>query len=505
MRRTYQSLSPELGKLAYELSEAAKQAGLDFFDTVFELVNHQELNAAAAYGGFPNRYPHWRWGMNYDRLAKTYRYGLSTIYELVINTDPAYAYLLDSNPLVLQKTVMAHVYGHVDFFKNNYWFSQTNRKMLDQMANNATTVRNIIEEVGQDQVEIFIDQCLSVDNLIDIHAPFKTPRPAATAEPVPQDQVLRPQKIKAKKYMDGYVNPVDLLEVQRQQQLEEAAKKKRLPEQPQRDVLQFMIDHAPLTEWQIRILQIIRDEAYYFAPQMQTKILNEGWASYWHAKMMTDLHPCDSAEIVDFCDLHSGVVAQHPHQVNPYRLGIELLRYAKQRWDEGKFGHEYVSYDDPKMRREHKVFTGRGDEKIFEIRQWHNDVTFVDEFLDEDFCHEHKMFLYQYDPSRQQNVITSRHFQTVKKELLDSITNLGQPIIELVDGNYKNRGEMLLEHRYTGKELKAEQSKQTLQALYRLWSRPVHISTYQHNKPVTWSFDGSDYEQVDTGAERRAS
>ena len=492
-KRMCQSLSPELRELAYSLSEVAKQAGLDFFDTIFELVNHHELNAAAAYGGFPNRYPHWRWGMHYDRLAKTYRYGLSTIYELGLNTDPSYAYLLDSNPMVLQKTVMAHVYGHVDFFKNNYWFSQSNRKMLDQMANHATTVRNIMEDVGQDQTELFIDQCLSIDNLIDIHAPFKSTQ-STTEMDYATDQQTEPQKIKAKKYMDRYVNPQEFLEIQRQQKLKEATKKKHFPENPERDILKFLLDYAPLEDWQCRILNIIRDEAYYFAPQAQTKILNEGWASYWHAKIMTELHPCESSEILDFCDLHSGVVAQHGNQLNPYRLGIELLRYAKKRWDEGKFGLKYLSYDDPKLRREHKILTGQGDLKIFEIRKWHNDVTFVDEFLDEDFCHEHKMFLYQYDPSTKQNVIVSRNFRAVKKELLDSITNLGQPIIELVDGNYKNRGEMMLEHRYTGKELKAEQAKQTLQALYRLWSRPVHINTYQQQKQITWSYDGSEHQ-----------
>lgn len=488
-RRTYQSLTPELSQLAYTISQAAKQVGLDFFDTIFELVNHRELNAAAAYDGFPNRYPHWRWGMNFDRLSKTYRYGLSTIYELVINTNPSYAFLLDSNPLVLQKTVMAHVYGHVDFFKNNYWFSKSNRKMLDQMANHATYVRTIQNEVGQDQTELFIDQCLCIDSLIDIHAPFKL-----TAEV--DNEVQAPdnlQKIKAKKYMDSYVNPEDFLEAQRQEKLLKKNRKKKFPENPQRDILQFLMNHAPLAEWQKRILGIIRDEAYYFAPQGQTKILNEGWASYWHSKIMTEIHPCEPSEILDFCDLHSGVVAEHGDQINPYRLGIELLRYAKKRWDEGKFGLEYLSYDSPKQRREHVIPTDLGDSKIFEIRKWHNDVTFVDEFLDEDFCHEHKMFVYQYDPASKQKVITSRNFSRIKSELLDSITNLGRPIIEITDGNYKNRGELLLAHRYTGKELKTQQARETLAAIYRLWSRPVHITTTIQKKPVLLSFDGSDH------------
>ena len=129
------SLTPELREEAERLAEAAKNAGLDCFPTIFEVVDYQQLNEIAAYGGFPTRYPHWRWGMEYERLSKSYTYGLSLIYEMVINTNPCYAYLLRANSMVYQKTVMAHVYGHCDFFKNNYWFSKTNRKMLDQMAN----------------------------------------------------------------------------------------------------------------------------------------------------------------------------------------------------------------------------------------------------------------------------------------------------------------------------------------------------------------------------------
>ena len=167
-------LTPELQDIADSLKEKATDIGMDLYTTVFELVDYQQLNEVAAYGGFPTRYPHWRWGMEYERLSKSYTYGLSVIYEMVINNDPCYAYLLRSNSLVSQKTVIAHVYGHCDFFKNSYWFSKTNRKMLDQMANHATVVRRIIDEVGHDDVENFIDVCLSIENLIDIHSPFQS-------------------------------------------------------------------------------------------------------------------------------------------------------------------------------------------------------------------------------------------------------------------------------------------------------------------------------------------
>ena len=120
-------LPAELAKAAQEIKGYAKSYGLDFWDVVFEVLDYDELNEVAAYGGFPTRYPHWKFGMEYEQLSKGYSYGLQKIYELVINNDPCYAYLMKSNSMVDQKLVMAHVCGHADFFKNNFWFAHTNR------------------------------------------------------------------------------------------------------------------------------------------------------------------------------------------------------------------------------------------------------------------------------------------------------------------------------------------------------------------------------------------
>ena len=167
--RLTSELTPELKEIVSEIESQARSLGLDFFPTIFEMVDYTQMSEIAAYGGFPTRYPHWRFGMEYEHLAKSYEYGLSLIYEMVINNNPCYAYLLRSNSLVDQKTVIAHVYGHCDFFKNNYCFAGTNRKMLDEMANHGSRIRRYIEEVGHDEVESFIDTCLSLENLIDQH------------------------------------------------------------------------------------------------------------------------------------------------------------------------------------------------------------------------------------------------------------------------------------------------------------------------------------------------
>src|SRR5205085_5082167 len=165
-----------------KIEKIAAEEGLDFFPIIFEILTYDQMNEIAAYGGFPNRYPHWRFGMEYEQLAKSYEYGLSKIYEMVINTSPAYAYLLEGNSLVDQKLVMAHVCAHVDFFKNNYFFSKTNRKMIDGMANHAARVRRHMARHGQDTVEDFIDTCLSLENLIDPMSAYITrvAKPKAT-------------------------------------------------------------------------------------------------------------------------------------------------------------------------------------------------------------------------------------------------------------------------------------------------------------------------------------
>ena len=152
------NLPAHLRVLKDEIEGYARDYGLDFYDTIFEVVDADDLNEIAAYGGFPTRYPHWSFGMQYEELNRSYSYGLSKIYEMVINNDPCYAYLMRCNHVVDQKLVMAHVYGHCDFFKHNAFFSHTTRKMMDEIANHAARIRGYAERFGVDEVEAFLDR-----------------------------------------------------------------------------------------------------------------------------------------------------------------------------------------------------------------------------------------------------------------------------------------------------------------------------------------------------------
>jgi stage V sporulation protein R len=1059
------NLPPDLRALKEEIEGHARSYGLDFYETIFEVLDGEDLNEVAAYGGFPTRYPHWSFGMSFEELKKGYDYGLSKIYEMVINNDPCYAYLMRCNHTVDQKLVMAHVYGHClapetqvetevgvrpitevrvgdkvlahtgvfrrvkvcarrwftgkiyrisldgsseavritgehpvcllrddmppqrstgpftrwspswvkareiqvgdravsgvvlamaavagegelyadekrqldgdkyrrvravetedydgfvynfsveedesytlaagmvvhncDFFKNNAYFAHTNRKMMDEMANHGTRLRRYVEKHGEDEVEAFIDRCMSIDDLIDIHSTairrrdevsrydFSTPE---------EDENIKLTRFKSKDYMDDYINPRAKLKAEEEEKkkLKEQTAK-NFPEQPEKDVLLFLIEHAPLKPWQRDVLSIVRDEAYYFAPQGQTKVINEGWAcvhpnsfvftdlglikaselvegrlpvqvadgdtsrrvydwarfpdretvwvrtrrglelegstthqllladgswrrldevqigtrvrlaggaglwpkervslawqpetrmtiadvarmagtsiytvrrhrqghrtkvgakleelltryqadrlgktlmlnkrksirvpalvdesfaaflgyligdghiserkrtlgittaddeqvdrfvelseglfgispvrkwtgtkwrvrftsahvqdflkhlglktgvcarqkmvpdailrspktvvasflrayydcdgyagkqgvilatssvemsktvqllllnfgilstrrphedgcwhvqslgkaaetfyreigfgltrkqealrryveghrwykrqdwddevvaverrradvydvsvegthryaaqgfinhnSFWHSTIMTE-RALEPWECVDYADHHSGTMATSRGRVNPYKLGIELLRDIEHRWNTGKFGKEYDECDDLEKKRKWDKKLGLGRKKIFEVRRVHNDITFIETFLTPEFCREHKMFSFAYHDQAGQYLIESREFEKIKQRLLFSLTNFGKPWIYVVDGNYRNRGELLLRHLHNGVDLRLDQAADTLANIQFIWSRPVHLQTVVEEKPTMLSYDGADH------------
>ena len=465
-----------------EIEGYAKGFGLDFFPILYEVLDYKTMNEVAAYGGFPTRYPHWRFGMDYEQLSKSYEWGLSKIYEMVINTNPAYAYLLEGNSLVDQKIVMAHVSAHVDFFKNNYFFSKTNRKMIDGMANHAARVRRHMERHGQDVVEDYIDTCLSLENLIDPMSAFIV-RSRVTKEvdddDDPQDKSGR---LRAKGYMESFINPPEYLEAQKKKREDEAKKqKKRFPEQPQRDVLQFLLSHARIEPWQRDVLEVVRDEAYYFVPQAMTKIMNEGWATYWHSKILTQ-KALNASEVIDYADACSGVLATAPGKLNPYKLGVELFRNIEDRWNRGQFGKEWDECDSMEQKRNWDRRTGLGMARLFEVRKLYNDITFLDEFFTLEFCIEQKFYSFGFQERSGNWEIMSREFKKVKDQLLKMLTNRGQPVIMVEDGNFENRSELLLRHTHEGSDLDPGQARDTLRNACKVWTRPVSLLTKVEGK-----------------------
>ena len=492
------AISGELLRLKEEIHQYALDYGLDFYPVVFEVCDYDTINILAAQGGFPSRYPHWRFGMEYDQLSKGYAYGLQKIYEMVINTDPCYAYLLNCNHLVDQKIVMAHVYGHADFFKNNAWFRSTDRAMMDVMANHGTKIRRYMDRYGQDRVEAFIDKVLSLENLLDVNVLFETP------------DLRKNRSEKDKEYNQQFFHDdeddgrSDALKSFMRSKLFNPATEGPMPEMDEdrvvskrektaskRDIMMFLIENAPLKEWEADILGCLREEAYYFLPQRMTKIMNEGWASYWHSTIMTK-KALKSSEIIEFADKHSGVMAMSKTNINPYKIGIEMFRDIEFRWNTGRFGKEYNECTDMAARENWHEETNLGREKIFEIRKSHNDITFIDEFFTQEFCERMQLFTYKYNPRTGRFEIDTRDFEAIKQKLLSSLTNFGQPVIEVESDNFANRGELLLKHLHQGVDLDMAFAADTLRNIHAIWKRPVNLLTKQEGQEITFAYDGNE-------------
>ena len=494
--RLDRGLPPEVQEQIPLIAGHARREGLDFFETIFESVTAEEMSMLAAFGGFPVRFPHWRFGMEYERVRKQHGWGLGKIYEMVVNTDPCLAYLVDDNEFTDQKTVIAHVYAHCDFFKNNAWFRQTNRRMVDQMANHAARIRRHIDRIGADEVERFLDDCLSIENLIDPHSQFVERGPSKPARPEDDDDPQCNDAVvhyDAKGYLDAFINPRkraagDRAEARRKK---EDAKKKD-PKSPWRDVMLFLLSRAPLKDWQADILSIIRDEAYYYAPQGQTKVMNEGWAVYWHSTIMTR-YAATTADIVTYCAHNAGVLASPPGSFNPYKIGVELFRDIEDRWNRGAHGKEYDECDDLGARerwgRDRAAAPPLADntpgrKKIFEVRRHLNDIQFIDQFLTPEFVERHRMYQHRIDPATGRMVVVNRDFRTVKEQLLFMLTNHGQPYIYVTDANYGNAGELCLGHMRTyDADVDAGWAAATLKAIRRIWGRPVNLFAVVNGEP----------------------
>ena len=488
-------ISGELAKIKDKILGHALDYELDFHEVVFEVCDYETINILAAQGGFPSRYPHWRFGMEYDQLSKGYTYGVQKIYEMVINTNPCYAYLLNANHMVDQKTVMAHVYGHADFFKNNLWFAATDRKMMNVMANHGAKVRRYMDRYGQEKIESFIDKVLSLENLLDINMLFERGKEGRQSGEVEEEEKNDFEEVSSalKTFMRSNLKNKGERD---DKKVKEKKKGKNKLDYSPRDVMKFLLEHAPLEEWEADILGILREEAYYFLPQRLSKIMNEGWASYWHSKIMSE-KALSAREVIDFADHHAGIMAMSPQQINPYKIGIELWRDIEYRWDRGMFGKDYSECSDMREKDGWDKGAGLGRQKIFEIRRTHNDITFIDEFFTQDFCQRQQLFTYNFNNRTGRFEIDSREFEQVKEKLLAGLTNYGQPIIEVVTGNFNNRGELHLRHIYQGVGLDVAQVADTMKSIQALWRRPVRLTTLvkeqDKESAVMYSYDGKEF------------
>jgi len=601
-----QRIAADLEEPVEEANELARKFGLDPYAVNYWIVDYDEMNELIAYGGFQQRYPHWRWGMQYDRQQKQGQFLGGKAFEIVNNDDPSHAFLQESNTLSDQKAVITHVEAHADFFANNEWFGMfaENPDAAAMLARHADAIEGFMTDPDIDRgaVEKWIDHVLTLEDNIDQHVPYEPidTRIDLIDEHDTADVAEQLEELDLSDEVKGQVFTEEWLEAQTDE--EEGA---TFPAEPEKDVLGFLRKHGmqydgdaakatEMADWQKEVLEMLRREAYYFAPQKLTKVMNEGWAAYWESAMMTGETFAGDDEFVLYADHMAKVLGSSG--LNPYKLGLEIWNYVENTTNRREVVerllrvdgvtwrnfHDTVDFErvlelvepdpevasvvehldeldpeDPRVDAEAleaaradevdvetypwKVLTyeglaerhyslprpqnrgfvsrvsqeelervsrymfddsrygsvedaladidySRGWDRMREIRESHNDVTFLDEFLTQEFVDENEYFTYEYTQSTGDYRVTSTDYTDVKKKLMLQFTNFGKPTVAVEDGNYNNRNELLLAHQYNGVMLDLGQAKDVLQRVFELWGRPVNLKT------IVKEFDEHDVE-----------
>lgn len=478
------SIPEDLKKLLPEIFRKVSEFGCDFPPTVVEMLTYDEISEIAAYGGFPVRYPHWKWGMEYEELQRGYMHGQHRIYEMIVNACPAYLYCLDSNSLLDNVTVVAHALGHADFFKNNIYFSQTSQNMMNELANHGTRIRRYMSRWGKERVTEFIDYVLRIETLID---PAKAWVPKKYKDNIPRDsrKYHHPGRLKVEEghdYMEDYVNTEDWIKKQ-QDEIEkiEAAEYLDLFVGSTKDIMGFIRDNAPLKPWESDIVSMLYEESMYFAPQRMTKVCNEAMASWidYHIISRQGLaglgQEHESSGIIEYAKHKMGVLGGK-YSMNPYKLGFSLFMDIEERWDKGRFGPEWEDCTDMKKKEEWDLKLGLGKEKVFEVRKLYNDATLIMEFFTPEFCEKHEFFEWKKYPNGEYK-IEDRDPHKIKAKLVSRYMNGGLPDIRLVDSNHKGQGFLFLQHAWSGRVLHDSYVAPVLEALRMLWKRDVFLAT----------------------------
>lgn len=455
----------KLSKAIHDITEIASGFGLDFYPMRYEICPVDIIYTFGAYG-MPIRFNHWSFGKQFHKMKLHYDLGLSQIYELVINSNPCYAFLLDTNSLIQNKLIIAHVLAHSDFFKNNMRFSNTRQDMVESMTATAERISHYEKVHGKETVEKFLDAVLSIQEHIDpsLIKPSNENKKADKHEDV-QKQITP--------YDDLWNLGIDNSE----QEKTTTDKASRFPEKPEKDLLYFIGEYSrKLTAWQHDILTMMREEMLYFWPQLETKVMNEGWASFWHQRILREMD-LTSSEVVEYATLNAGVVQPSKTQINPYYLGIKIFEDIEKR------------YNHPtKEMIERGIKPNSGRQKIFDVREVDSDISFLRNYLTKELVKKEDMYLFEKQGKDYR--ITEKDYEKVRNQLVSTRVNGGFPYIYVKEGDYLGNGELYLVHSYEGIELDLGYLESVLPYIYHLWGRSVHMETQTVDRQVLYTYDG---------------
>ncbi len=453
--------------------EFVHRYGLNCYPQEFEVCDHNDMIGYMAYSGMPSHYPHWSYGKGYERQKTMYEYGVSGLpYEMVINSHPCLAYLMRDNTLLLQILTIAHVYGHNDFFANNFTFKSglDARYTIELFKNHANRVKGYIEDpsINIDLVESAIDHAHAIS--------WNCQRNMAIKKLSHEEQLQR--RIQASRGAEDPWSEIHPPKTFHPPDLD------KFPLEPEEDILLFIADNNPfLPEWKRDVMRIVDQEARYFLPQMETKIMNEGWASYWHHKILNALE-LDQGLHMEFMVRHNQVLRPHPGGINPYHLGFVLWHDIERRWNEGDTGREFTD-DKPQVAissLDENETPGR--KKIFEVRETDRDASFLRRFLTVDVMRELELF--QHEKRGKERIITKvaddEGWEEIKENLIKS-TGMGSiPVIKIEDADFGKNRTLYLKHAHDGRDLQLDYAEPTLRHIRALWEREVVLETVLNGK-----------------------
>lgn len=428
----------ELEQWNERIESCARSFGLSYYPQEFEICSYEDMLGYEAYTGMPSHYPHWSYGKAFERLHTFYKYSLTGLpYEMVINSNPCLAYLMRDNTLLLQILTIAHVYGHNDFFKSNRLFKFSRAELtIETFKNHADRIRGYIQDpsIGYQKVERILDAAHALRYQANRILGMRRLSVTEQKKRIIEEYQRRCQP-------DGFGKPLSE---------EPPPNLAKIPLEPEEDILWFIAEYGRLEEWEKDILQIVRAETEYFLPQIETKIMNEGWASFWHYRILNTLSLSSELHL-EFLKRHHQVIRPHPGSLNPYHLGFTILCDLEKRF---------------------------GLPKLFEVREIECDHSMIRRYLTQELCRE--LNLFEYFADSDEVTVTEVADEDGWKSIRDTLSSnvgLGSiPVIKVKDLAVRDRT-LILEHEFDQRELELSYAHETLKYVVELWGHPVELRT----------------------------
>lgn len=482
-----------------ECKVRARDAGLKFNDETLEyIVTNRDMIELSPKVMIPTLYDYWVHDVRVLSGKGQYEAYPSNPYETVINTRPAISFYNDNNPDWLNVMIFYHVLGHIDFFQNNLFFKNTwDIDLNGQALADKRVIARLRSEKGR-WVDYVIEFSRGIDNLVGYQRQIN--------EILTQENRKKLDKIDF--YFDIFLQKLKkvsqhtyLKEISRYNgcqppkedfflevislypEFEELFKKETADKtRPDLDIMDYILQYSPFlkneeNEWMKTIIQIVRNTSLYFQPQVRTKIMNEGWASYWHDHLFRRDKRISGHE-ADYAKVNAGVTSMPKVGLNPYALGMRLFAHIKEMEDRGCYSFDYVRLADEVEKKRYNRSKKSGNDYIFKIRENLNDFTFINQFIDQEFLSQHKLFVTgkRFNQARMswEFYIKSKNARDYKEMIINTLYH--PPDIR-VDKEKTDKGILYLTHGFEEKPLKQDFIENTMMGIEFLWGGPVHLET----------------------------